>query len=349
LSGTDNGLTIKTRDAFIKGLVMKIIKIYILFFIISSFIIIFSSCNILDGNQQNNPSPKTGLYSINIDGTNQKELVSDGVGTFSFTDNYIIYGYFSLMNMNGSNQHTILPNSLLPATFSVSPNGMKIVCSTSTHNLYIANNDGSDIKEINVPDTISGKSNPHLSYDNNHIVFLGTNGIYQIGINSDNCKKLKDTSKLLGTKLIDPCFSPDNKNIIYAEYNNSTNLYISLHILNLSSLADTVLFNFSSSSENYYEISSNNNILFTTGGNIHEVNINTFVDNILTQGLFPHYSPDFSYITFTDLDNTIFELMNLSTKKIIKIQTSLKKGLLNESKLSPDGTKLIFSGVTYSF
>jgi hypothetical protein len=94
--------------------------------IISSFIIIFSSCNILNNNEQNIPNIVWNIYSINIDGSNQKELIGN-VGGSSLAGNNIIYDYISSMNIDGSSQHNILPANLDPINFSVSQDGTKIV------------------------------------------------------------------------------------------------------------------------------------------------------------------------------------------------------------------------------
>ena len=68
LIGTGSGFHINRYDWVI---VMKIISKYILILILSPLIIILSSCNVSEANI---PVPQYGLYSINIDGTSQKEL-----------------------------------------------------------------------------------------------------------------------------------------------------------------------------------------------------------------------------------------------------------------------------------
>ena len=55
--------------------------------------------------------------------------------------------------------------------------------------------------------------------------------------------------------------------------------------------------------------------MFTAGNNIHEFNINTLTDKIITAGSDAHYSLDFSKITYIDPGDTWIDLIDL---RIIK-------------------------------
>ena len=251
------------------------------------------------------------------------------------------------MNLDGSNQHNLLPANLNPVEFSISPDGTKIILFAG-QNLYLMNADGSNLNKITIPDTTLNKSNPSLSFDNKNIVYSSKSGIYQINVNGENYKKL--ISNPAKTSYTQPGFLPDDNNIIFAEFNDSTVNWVALHLFSLSTLKDTILYKFSNSTGNSYEVSPNNDILFTTGSNIHELNINTLIDKIITAGSDAHYSPDFSKITFIDPADTLIDLIDLKTNGIIKISTSFKYyDTIYWPKLSPDGTKIIFEGATSQF
>jgi Tol biopolymer transport system component len=300
----------------------------------------------LDDNEHNIPGTVWNIYSINLDGSNQKELAENG-GIYLLASDNIIYGYISSMNLDGSNQHVLQPANLDPVDFSVSPDGTKIIF-FADQILYLMNANGRNIYQITIPDSTLKRTNPSLSYDNKNIVFECSNGIYQINVNGENYIKLKNNPGK--TSYTQPAFSPDNNNIIFAEYNDSTINWIALHYFNLASLQDTIIYRFSKGAGFYFEVSPHYTILFTTGSNIHELNINTLVDKIVTTGSDAHYSPDFSKITYIDPTNTFIDLIDLKTNIITGIKTSFSyyEGI-SLPRLSPDGTKIIFEGATSQY
>ncbi|MGA7721949.1 MAG: hypothetical protein WCA84_12345 [Ignavibacteriaceae bacterium] len=325
---------------------MKAIIHYVPILILTFFLIILTSCGILDNHEQNTPNIIENIYSINLDGSNQKELAVNTV-SYLLAGNNIIYGSISSMNLDGSNQHAILPSNLNPVEFSVSPDGMNLIFFAGQI-LYLMNVDGSNLSQIIIPDSILKRANPGLSFDNRNIVFACSYGIYQISVNGQNYKKLK--SNPAKTSFTQPGFLPDN-NIIFAEYNDSTGFWVALHYFNLTSLQDTIIYNFTNEYAGYYyEVSPDNNVMFTAGNNIHEFNINTLTDKIITAGSDAHYSLDFSKITYIDPGDTWIDLIDLGSNKIINIKTSFNYyGELSSPRLSPDGTKIIFEVATPVF
>ena len=248
--------------------------------------------------------------------------------------------------MTVTDQHKILPSNILPGSFSVSHDGSKIVFPAG-NNLYLMNIDGSNLTKIKLPDTASSKSSPQFSFDGNNIVFITSNGICESNINGDNYRILLDAHPRKEISYVEPGFSADDYNIIFAEYNDSTSLFVSLHLFNLATMNDTIFFTFNNSSSNYYEVSPNNSVLFVMGGNIYEENLNNFTYQILALGFDAHYSFDFSLITYTDPDNTSFNVLKLKTKVKQNIKITDKFSSVGEPKLSPDGTEIIFVGVKY--
>lgn len=306
---------------------------------------------------RSNPEEVSGLYSININEKNETELTNEP-GNFSFAGNKIIYDYISSMNLDGSDQQKIVPTNIFsdsntPADFSVSTDGSKIVFSSILNktgtNLYIMNNNGSNFKIINLPDSTSSKSSPHFSFDGNNIIFVTSYGICEANINGENFKKLLINPVHGNIKYIDPRYTPDGNHIIYVEFNDSTYTYIALHLLNLTTMHDTIFYRLTQFLWSDYEVSPNNFVLFVTGGAIHEINLKDFSDHTIALGTDAHYSPDFSYITFIDPDNSSFDLLNLQTNAKQNIKPTGKFNSIGEPKLSPDGKEIIFSGTKYVF
>ncbi len=332
---------------------MKLLAILIL----NAFLLVlfFNACK-----EQNNPEQKTGLYSINVDGSGEMQLVNGSVGSYYFIEgDKIIYDYISSMNIDGTDQHKIIPSNVfsdnnVPGDFSISPSRNKIVFSSSQISpkasyLYLMNVDGSVFNKISILDTLSNKSSPQFSYDGNNIVFTTTYGIYESNVDGANLRKLLSNHLQKNLSYIQPSFSPDDKNIIYVEYNDSTGKFVSLHLMNISSLKDTIIYSSINSYQFYYEVSPDYFVLFVIGSSIIEVNLKDLSKQILDTGTDAHYSPDFSYITYIDPNNTSIDVYNLTTENIQNIKIPGRFSSIAEPKLSPNHQEVIFLGGKYSF
>lgn len=300
------------------------------------------SCNYPENNM---PLPNEGLYSINIDGTNQTELFSVIGFDFYFVGNKIIYSNLYSANLDGSDSHALAPDSLISLSFSVSPDRSKIIFSINYRDIYIMNSDGSGLSRINIPDT-SNKYYPSLSYDDNYLTYGNAEGVFQIGTNGSNFKMLRgNNTKKVRFLLTAYCA---NTKILYSDYNDSTTLFQSLHLIDTQNLSDTVLFSLGNSFGGYYEVSNSNKILYTNNDYIHEYDVSSRVDKVITQGVDAHYSVDFSKITYRDMNSSMIYLMDLPTNKISQLKTSFSLYNIAKPRLTPDGTKIIFIGVVYS-
>jgi len=204
------------------------------------------------------------------------------------------------------------------------------------------------LNKINLPDSLKYKQEPHLSFDNSEIAFISDSTIYKVDVNGNNLKRLlANRNANILYKLFS--FSADNKDIIYSTQNTLTNYLIDLHLLNINSLADTVLFNANISNYEHpgLENSPGDIILFSYDNTFDQININNFAESTAS-GSNANYSYDYSKITLTDPDTSyIIRILDLAAHVNKKIKISLPKSKtaisITNSKICSDGETVIFA------
>lgn len=90
------------------------------------------------------------LYSVNVDGSENRKLSDDWVSQFYVSDNQIFYdnvGRLYSMNIDGSGKHILSIDSLGTVFWNVS-NGKIYYSSADDYKLYSMNTDGSDRKKL---------------------------------------------------------------------------------------------------------------------------------------------------------------------------------------------------------
>lgn len=195
------------------------------------------------------------MYTMNVDGSNQKLIVEDnqwydspswspdgtkllfsknvdseGVQYKGYLDHYEIF----TSNIDGTNQNKITtPISRPPSTFkasvyspSWSPDGTKIAYSSNIdggYNIYVMNADGTNINKITTPnDTNTSFYEPRWSPDGTKIVYSKGSGdnardIFVMNADGSNEKQLTSDRKSDNYNIGSsyPSWSPDGTKIIY--------------------------------------------------------------------------------------------------------------------------------------
>lgn len=175
----------------------------------------------------------TGMYIMNSDGTNQQELATGyiSLNSWSPSGSYIVFlGSRNLyrINSNGSSQINLTNNSVYPYVPSWSPDEKRIafIGSSLTGNLYMMNNDGTNIHIVTaLPSEVSPYQIPDWSSDGNRILFSSgydkSRDFYIVDSNGSNLFRLAIDSLYEE----DGQFSYDGTKIFFAGSSGKWNIY----------------------------------------------------------------------------------------------------------------------------
>jgi hypothetical protein len=319
----------------------------LLLLIISGLILSIYSCGLLDSGGGMNPIPESSvnkIYSINSDGSNLKLLSNGSEFHPSITGDTIFYlnngGIYS-MNLDGTNQHLITPPGFSCYNFWLSFDGKKL-CTGEYFNPYVLNSDGSGLTKLNLPDSIKYLYGWAISPSGNKIAFSYIHGLYLIDYDGENLKHLRDSTNSTTYTIVN--FTPDDSSFIYIEnaYMHNMN-YTTLKLYKFKDSSDKYLV-----TENvindaiFYNISQWNTILFTNVSGIYLFDLSNNNLSFLTKGSYAHYSIDGSRVSYIVLDSMSLYTYNLKSRTINKLNLTLPGNSLSDSFLSRDNSKIIF-------
>ncbi len=237
---------------------------------------------LFDANEGTSPD-RYQLFTINSDGSNEKQLTSfsngsnyvfSGMGSWSPDNSKIVFvtnkddannnGEIYSMNSDGTNYKRLTNNSRLEQNPSYSPSGTKILfeaIASSTperYQLYLMNVDGSN--EIQLTNLENGANNvytgnPSWSPDGNKVVFISNKDDINNGgeihvMNSDGTgiTRITNNSRIEQN----PSFSPDGSKILFEAKEHSNPDRFQLYIINTNGGGEVQLTSLSNASNYVY-------------------------------------------------------------------------------------------------
>lgn len=184
---------------------------------------------------QSNESGKWRISTMNINGSNIKELSTDTFNSYFADwspDNTLIcfvadktgFEEIYIMNADGANKKQLTNNKAQNIHPYFSPNGKKIFFSSTLNgsnnlDVYQMDIDGTDIKQITT--TLDNETCARMSPDNRYLTYLknnnkGLDDLFLLSVSDSIEVNLTDTKTLDGW----PSWSPDGKHIIFSAVKN---------------------------------------------------------------------------------------------------------------------------------
>ena len=317
--------------------ISQILKNLLLVFL-SATLFPFYSCKIFD------PQPEyrisSSIYSVNIDGSDAKQLGSGGSFILSQTGDTIFYqdnDSIYCMKTDGTNKHSITRGSY-DITLS---SGKNKICFFQSGKPYFINTDGSGFTKLNVPDSIPAVFNWDISPSGNKAAFYGTSGMYVMDIDGNNLRLLHKSPDSNNNLYFKVSFTLDGNSLVYSQ-NQKT-----IKLLNLSNGSDIVLYPgntvYPEGSVNFNDVSSLNTVLFSDFNGdviIGSIDLITNTWSQITTGIDPHYSIDGTRISYSPSSQSGLNTFILPAGP--KNHISVDYNLPSNPHLTPDNSKILF-------